>query len=149
MTTPFGSTQIISGRAIRTQVDGLNEEYSLDTALDCSILPDLARQEFKEETDVNTVLARYGVGGMKRQPEYSELDYDMDLQQSLMAIREAERAIEKLPPELAEKYSTWERLLAGAYSGNFKTDLDSYQAAKEASDKAALDAKAAAAAPSP
>lgn len=125
--------------AIRTQIDGLDEEYSLETALDCSDRPDMTRQEFKDETDVNKILARYGVDGLPRKPEYSFVDYDTDLQSALESIREAERAIEKLPPELQAKYTTWERLMAGAYSGAFRTDLEAYQAAKEAADKAAAE----------
>lgn len=136
----------MTGPAIRTQIDELNEEYSWETATDCSSLPDMARQEFKDEADVNKVLARYGVDGLQRPVEYSAVDYDVDLQQSIQAIRDAERAIAKLPPELQAKYNTWERLMGGAYSGDFKRDLDSYEAAKQASDKAALDAATAAAA---
>lgn len=131
--------------AIRTQVDMLDEEYSQLTALDCSDMPDMARQEFKDETDVNKVLARYGVDGLPRRPEYSEVDYDVDLQQSISAIRDAERAIEKLPAELRDKYSTWERLFAGVYSGGVKTDLEAYHA-KKAADQAAVEAAALAAA---
>lgn len=124
--------------AIRTQVDGLNEQYSYDTALDCSDLPDMARQEFKEETDVNNILARYGVDGIKRPPEYAEVDYTADLQQSLEAIREAQRSIAKLPAELRGKYSTWERLLDGAFNGEFKEDLATYYEEKAAAEKAAI-----------
>lgn len=123
--------------AIRTQVDGLNEEYSLQTALDCSNLPDMARQEFKDETDVNKVLARYGIDGLPRKPEYSAVDYDMDLQQSIEAIKEAERAIAKLPTPLREKYGTWERLFAGAYNGGVAADLKAYHEAKAAETAAA------------
>lgn len=136
----------MTGAAIRTQVDGLNPEYSVETGLDCSNKPDLARQEFKDETDVEKILQRYGVDGLPRKPEYSAVDYNVDLQQALESIREAERAISKLPEELRAKYGTWERIMAGAYSGKFKTDLDSYEAAKQASEKAALDAANAAAA---
>lgn len=134
----------MTGPAIRTQVDGLNGVYSYETGLDCSDLPDMTRQEFKDETDVNKILARYGVDGMRlREPQYSEVDYDTDLQQSLESIREAERAINKLPEELRGKYSTWERLLDGAFNGEFKTDLATYHEKRrietEAAAKAALD----------
>lgn len=129
----------MTGPAIRTQVDGLNEEYSLETALDCSTKPDLARQEFKEETDVNKVLARYGIDGIRREPQYSSVDYDMDLQQALESIREAERGIARLPTELRSKYDTWERLLDGAYNGQLKTDLATYKATHAAAEQAALD----------
>lgn len=132
---------------IRTQADGLNEDYSWETALDCSDLPDMTRQEFKAETDVNNILSRYGVDGIRRTPEYAEIDYTMDLQQSLGAIAEAERAIAKLPADLYVKYPTWEQLLAGAFNGQFKTDLTAYYEAK-AAEKAVADAAAAAAASS-
>lgn len=122
---------------IRTQTDGLNEQMSYETGLDCSALPDLARQEFKAETDVNNILARYGIDGVKRQPEYGEVDFNLDLQTSLESIREAERALRKLPTELRGKYSTWERLLDGAFNGEFKTDLESYHAQKAADEAAA------------
>lgn len=127
--------------AIRTQIDQLDLEYSIMTALDCSDLPDMARQEFKDETDVNKILQRYGIDGMLRKPEYGEVDYNMDLQQSIDAIRDAERAIAKLPPELREKYGTWEKLFAGAYNGGVQTDLVAYFE-KQQSDKAAADAAA-------
>lgn len=125
--------------AIRTQVDELFDTYSLATAIDTQNLPDMTRQEFKDDTDVNKILQRYGVDGLPRKPEYSAVDYDLDLQTALNSIREAERALAKLPEELREKYSAWERLLAGAYSGQLKTDLDAYQAAKAAAEKAAAE----------
>lgn len=129
---------------IRTQIDGLNELVSIDTGLDCSDKPDVTRQEFKAETDVNNILARYGVEGIaKREPIYSEIDYNMDLQSSLEAIREAEAAIAKLPADLYVKYPTWEQLLSGAFNGSFKADLTAYYegqaAAKAAAEKIVLD----------
>lgn len=126
-------------RPTRTQADGDQEHYSLLTALDCSTHPAITRQEFRDETDVNNILARYGVDGLRRPIQYSEVDYDMDLQQSLEAIREAERAVNRLPEALRTKYTTWERLLDGAFSGEFKQDLATYEADQTAK-KAALDA---------
>lgn len=132
---------------IRKQTDDLQEQYSQMTAIDCSDLPDLTRQEFRDETDVNKILARYGVNAPMRQPEYSEVDYSMDLQQSLQAIKEAEDAVSKLPPSLRVKYFTWERLLDGAYNGEFKTDLATYYREKEVADAAAAAAAVAASNP--
>lgn len=123
--------------AIRTQIDGLNEQYSWDTALDCSDLPDMARQEFKDETDVNIILARYGVDGLKRDPTFGEIDFDVDLQQSLNAISTTEAAVENLPQELRDKYPTWLHMLRGVYSGSFKRDLETQKANAA---KAAIDA---------
>lgn len=121
--------------AIRTQVDELNEQYSYLTALDCSNLPDMTRQEFKDESDVNKVLARYGVNTPMREPTYMSVDYNQDLQQALDAISTAQEAIRQLPDPLRAKYGSWDRLMTGLYDGTFKTDL----AAQIAKDKAAVD----------
>lgn len=118
--------------AIRTQTDELQDSYSLLTALDCSNLPDMTRQEFKDETDVNKILARFGVNTPMRQPIYGAVDYDMDLQQSLAAIKTAQQTADKLPKQLRDKYYHWEMLLEGMRSGQFKTDLDAYLAEEKA-----------------
>lgn len=133
--------------AIRTQTDGLNEEYSEATSLDCSNMPDLTRQEFKDETDVNKVLARYGVDGLPRKPEYSEVDYNLDLQQAFEAVREAERSIARLPESIRAKFPTWDALFHGAVSGDLPRDLQIYIQEKEAAEKAALEAERAAKVP--
>lgn len=134
-------------KPIRKQTDALQDGYSIMTAVDCSDLPDLTRQEFRDETDVNKVLARYGVNTPMREPEYQEVDFDSDLQQALDSIRQAERAIAKLPADLYAKYPTWELLMDGAFSGNFKTDVAAYYE-QQAAEKAAADAAAVAAASS-
>lgn len=122
--------------AIRTQIDDLAEEYSQATAIDCSNLPDKTRQEFKDETDVNQILARFGVNTPMRQPIYGAVDYDMDLQQSLAAIKTAQQTADNLPKQLRDKYYHWEMLLEGMRSGQFKTDLDAYLADQKASKAA-------------
>lgn len=115
--------------ALRTQVDDLAEIYSLETNIDCSNLPDLTRQEFKDETDVNKTIARFRGGDQPmRQVQYGEMDYDMDLQQSLAAINAAQAAARKLPKPLRDKYYQWETLMGGMRSGEFKKDLDTYLA---------------------
>lgn len=126
---------------IRTQADGLQAQYSRETGIDCSDLPDRARQEFKDETDVNKILARYGVEAIMRgEAQYSEVDYDMDLQKALACIEEAERSIAKLPAEIYSKYPTWEQFTAGAFNGNLKTDLAAYHEEKAAETAAAAQA---------
>lgn len=116
-------------RAIRTQVDGLDAEYSFKTALDCSDMPDTTRQEFKDETDVNKILARYGVNAQMRPVQYGESDFDLDLQTALQAVYTAQDAVRNLPPDLAAKYPTWESFMQAAYNGNLQRDLDAKKAA--------------------
>lgn len=113
--------------AIRTQIDDLAETVSIETGTDCSDLPDLARQEFKDESDPNLILQKFGVPAQMNKPYYTSIDYDSDLQQSLIAIDTAQAAIRKLPEPLRKKYYHWEILLQGLYSGQFKNDLDEYK----------------------
>lgn len=114
--------------AIRTQIDDLAELVSIETGTDCSNLPDLTRQEFKDETDVNKTIARFGGNTPLRQPTYGTMDYDIDLQQSLTAINKAQAACKKLPEPLRTKYYHWELLLEGMRNGQLKEDLDAHLA---------------------
>lgn len=107
-------------RAERTQVDGLQDEYSALSALNCSEdLPDgkpnedRARQEFKKETDINEILRRFGVGDESnlRQGTFGEIDYNLDLQQALSSIDQAKSAYREMPNELQRRYPTWQRFL--------------------------------------
>lgn len=118
--------------AIRTQVDGLDEEYSIETALDCSDMPDTTRQEFKDETDVNKILGRYGVNAPMRPVQYGESNFDLDLQTALQAIYTAQDAVRNLPPDLAAKYPTWTSFMEAAYSGKLRQDLDARSATEAA-----------------
>lgn len=110
--------------AERTQVDGLEDEYSLLTGTDTGT-DTATRQEMKDESDINILLARFGVntpirGGL----DYgAEIDYNMDLQQALGAIESARRANTAVPEELREKYPTWREVLNGAETGEYQKDL--------------------------
>lgn len=109
--------------AKRTQVDDLGDEYSLETALSTSELPDLARQEYKDESDINKLLYRYGVGLVagQRQPQWGqEVDYDLDLQTALTAVADAKRAHAGLPDNLKARYATWRELLNALESGQLE-----------------------------
>lgn len=109
--------------AKRSQVDDLGDLYSVETAIDTSVKPDLARQEYKDETDLNKLLFRYGVGLLpgQRQPTWGqEIDYDMDLQTALSAVADAKRAWAGLPPNLKAAYPSWRELLNALESGRLE-----------------------------
>lgn len=108
---------------IRTQADGLGDIVSLQTGLDCSTMPDLARQEFKQEADINILLARFGVNAPSRQPVYGEADFDLDLQQALTAIQEAKTAWATMPIELRQQYPTWQALLTALDRGDINIKI--------------------------
>lgn len=125
-------------KAERTQADDEQSKYSLRSALDCSDSKDMARQEFKEETDINILLAKFGVNQQQRQPQYGEADYTVDLQQSLHAVEQTKQAHKHLSPEIKSKYPTWQSMLDGMASGELAKDLETLQSAKKIADENSL-----------
>lgn len=110
---------------MRSQGDGKQNEYSRRGALDCSDSTDVARQEFKSEADVNVLLQKYGVGIPQKQVAFGDTNFDIDLQEALAAVQAAKRAYRQLPPELRQRYPSWQTLLNNLASGRItKADLD-------------------------
>lgn len=105
----------------RQQGDGLQDHYSDAGGLDCSNLPDRTRQEFKADTDINTILGRFDIDTLKKPLVFGEFDYDIDLQRGLLAIEAAKTAFANLDPRLKQKYSTWMDLLEAIETGTFTT----------------------------
>lgn len=114
--------------SLRSQADDLFDIYSLEHSLDCAIEGnvDVARQELKDETDINLMLKKFGVFAPSRSVAQwgIEIDYNMDLQQALEAVTAAKRAWGQMTPELKAAYPTWQSLLNGLDSGEFKLDLN-------------------------
>lgn len=111
-------------KAVRTQEDDLGDIYSQQTALDMSGFPDRARQEFKDEADINILLRRFGVTVPQKQVTYGEANFDLDLQQAHAAVREAKEGFARLPEELRKKYPSWKSIFNAIQSGELK-DLKS------------------------
>lgn len=109
--------------AVRSQADDLGDEYSDNAGTDCSQSKDVARQEFKDESDINLLLGRFGVQGTGRIPTFGEVDYGIDLQAALGAIHDAKRAYTRLPKEVKDKYRNWQELLNAVEDGSFEGDL--------------------------
>lgn len=109
--------------AMRSQSDDLGDIMSLETGIDCSAAPDTARQEFKDESDINLLLSRFGVTGRNTPPTFGEVDYSLDLQQALGAIHDAKRTYARLPIELREKYESWQSLLNAVEDGSFEGEV--------------------------
>jgi hypothetical protein len=110
-------------KTFRDQADEHGDEISEATATP----PDtdgITRQEFKDEADINVLLAKFGVDNMTRLPEYGKtIDYNLDLQQALTAIQEAKNANMQVPPELRSKYPDWRAVLNAAETGQYQADL--------------------------
>lgn len=113
--------------AIRKQNDSLARfrAASKRTGLDCKGSKDVTRQEDKDSTDINLILHRFGVDPqMMRPAEYGrEIDYTLDLQQSLDAIQQSRRAYNRMTPEIKSKYGNWENFVAAMDSGELATEL--------------------------
>lgn len=106
----------------RTQTDGRGDEYSLITGLDLSGETPVTRQEFKDEADINNILARYGINTPLRQMQWGqEIDERLDLQQALFAISEAQKI--QVPEELRSQFPTWQAILNGVETGEYQHAL--------------------------
>lgn len=108
--------------AERTQTDGLGDEYSFETGLDCSNSKDMARHEQTGEADINKLLARFGIGIPQRQVVYGSMDFDLDLQQAYRAIETVKAAWDQMPDAITKKYTDWTQLAVALNSGELKFD---------------------------
>jgi hypothetical protein len=115
----------------------LNDEYSFDAGISFEGTEDLARQEFKEEADINFLLAKFGVNTPNRPPTYAEVDYDIDLQSALMAIHEVKKAHRQLPEDILNRYPSWQSLLNAVESGTLQLDLQGNIAREDPSTESA------------
>lgn len=109
--------------AIRGQEDIVNQDvYSLESGLDASSTveaPDMTRQEFKQDADINYILSRFGVNAAltARQPQYGEVDYNLDLHQALNAVRTAREAHDRMPDHIRQRYPSWQDLVKAVETG--------------------------------
>lgn len=121
----------------RTQHDGKQNEYSLMTALHFDKSEDKTRQEDAADTDLNTMLRKFGINIPTRQVTYGEHDFNVDLQAAITSINQAREMHEKLPANLREKYPTWQHVLSSIESGELVIDFRSEAAIDEAERKEA------------
>lgn len=98
-----------------------------DVPIDCSTLPDLARQEFKADSDVNTIVNRFkrGVIPLTFPVQYGERDFELDLQAGLEAQRRLGEAFRKLPAEVRGRYVSWEEVAQAVARGDLEFVKDS------------------------
>lgn len=106
--------------AERTQVDDLQDVYSDMAIVDTTGEPDMARQEFKNETDTNWILKQFGVP-QQRRPVFTDTNFDLDLQQAIQAVADAKYAYKRLPDHLKANYRTWLEVLAAIDAGELTT----------------------------
>lgn len=109
-------------QAVRHQADGQQRRFSKLTALRCTT-PSLTRQEFKADADINELLKRFGV--TTRLPEWGKtVDFNLDLQTALAAIRDVKRAYRDLPDNLRAKYKSWQSLMNAIDQGRLTLERE-------------------------
>lgn len=89
------------------------DQASLDAGLSCPACEDKTRSEFAQDSDVNSILARYGVLPQGRPLAFGEVDTDLDLLSAYSRLQEARQAFERLPKELREHAGDWATFAAG------------------------------------
>lgn len=121
--------------ATRTQVDGLGDAVSAATGKVFDPAEDMARQEFREESDVNYQLSRYGVDvPLRRNPQFGEVDWDLDLHGAHIAFHNAQFAFVQLPEELRQRFRTPSEMLDAMNSGELALALMEHRDKQKQSD---------------
>lgn len=109
-------------KSIASAIADFREEVSIDF----TNAGDATRQEFKQEADINWILTRFAVSGVtppQRTPVYGDRDFDIDLHTGYIAMGDAQRAFNRLPPLLREEYKSYLGLLDAVHNGTFKDAL--------------------------
>ncbi|AXH73662.1 MAG: internal scaffolding protein [Microviridae sp.] len=91
---------------------------SLLTGIDCSADTEFAaRQEFKDDADINVLLRRFGAVPPQGPLKFGEFDFSLTLLEGIEAAREAARAFAELPKDVRERYRDWPSVLAAIDRG--------------------------------
>lgn len=136
--------------AIRSQTDGKQDEWSDRAALDFTGVDVIVRTEYRDETDLNVLLARFGANTPVRQMDWgAEIDNRIDLQTALNAIEQAKRIMPNVPEALRNQFHNWQEVLNGVESGTYPAAIaemqrvekaTAEQRAREQKEKEAFDA---------
>lgn len=84
------------------------DQASVDTGLSCPEEGNMAKQEFKEEVDINTLLRRFNITGQLpvgvRMPVYSDFEEVFDFHTAANAIALARESFDELPAEVRRRF---------------------------------------------
>lgn len=108
-------------KAIRVQSDDLFDEYSQLASAELEErfegAEDLTRQEAKDSTDINVMMAKFNVFQPQRQLQFGDVDYGLDLQSALNGIEQVKEAYAFMPAEIRREFRTWQSFLSALESG--------------------------------
>lgn len=92
---------------LRTPFNYDREAASNETALECKD-PTRAQQSAKEETDINTIVRRFGLTGQLptnvRAPEYGDFTNITDYRDAIAAIRSAGQSFAQMPANVRARF---------------------------------------------
>lgn len=99
--------EVIEVPFLRTRYNYTTQSASELHGLECPE-PSLAQQQFKEESDINTIVERFGITGQLpenvRIPEVGDFSDAMDFHTSMNVIRAAEEAFMEMPAKVRERF---------------------------------------------
>lgn len=99
--------EILPGPFFRTPFNYNIMEASNETALVCPE-PTLTQQQFKDETDINVIVERFGVTGQLPDaiipPTYGDYTNVPDFQTALNVVLQAEEAFMELPAKIRQRF---------------------------------------------
>lgn len=112
-------------RTQKAYYEGTNADQVAESnaaGIDCSNLPDTARQEFAKDSDINNILAKYGIDALSDPVNFGEYDTDIDLQAGLNSLAAAKASYSRIPEHIRKRYRDWTELLTAINEG--KETLD-------------------------
>lgn len=81
---------------------------SLETSLECKD-PTLTKQSFKDESDINTIIHRFGLDGQLptnvRQPQYGDFTGITDFHTAANAIAAANESFDEMPAHVRSRFN--------------------------------------------
>lgn len=107
---------------IRGQNDGRGDEFSRLAGLGNNIDtdPSMTRQEFKLDTDINTILNKFGIDALTKGRQHipgAITNYDLDLQTALTTVNSIQAQFSTVPGWLKQRYPTWQSLAEAINNG--------------------------------
>lgn len=79
---------------------------------------DRARQEFKDEADINVLLSKLNITQPRGAPTYGEWDDTIELQTALQSLHDAREAYKHIPKELKAKFGNMQELIEALENGS-------------------------------
>ena len=107
----------------RTAYDDLQAQLSAETA---TVNPDPdtgARQEFREDADINNLLRRYGAVPAS-EVNLGWFDDTLTLQSAYEAVQEAKASFQGLPQNVKDHFHSWEAMYQAIARGDVQVGTD-------------------------